>query len=596
MYRIDYYDYPVYDDQLQELFPVLDARLNLEVNDAGTLAFSIPSVHPNFDVLQKLKLGIKVKKEGKMIFKGRIIKDEQSFDNTKKIECEGKMAAFNDTIYRPFEFSGSPSTLFSDLIENHNNMVEDEKKFIVGNITVTDPNDYIVRSSIEYNTTRELLKRLVESLGGHLHLRYEADGDYIDWLADFDYTNTQKIEFGENLLNLTQEVTAEETYTACIPLGARLVINNYDEVDTEKALWEKDKYYTLSGERHMPITTKSEFDAAISGGLTIYAVTSTEETQQRLTVESVNDDMDVIYNEDKVSEYGWKFAPADEVTWDDVTRPENLLNKARAWLNNSGVTLKATLELSAIDLAYADADINSFDWCKYVQVFSLPHNLQKTYLLSEIDIDMLHPENTKITLGDTQYTFHDPFLGQQQIVDGVIDKVNKIEADYATNESVTRAVTQEVVEASSRILQAAEEVTVGILSGYTKASELEAYKKEIENLFRANEDGFAFEFSQLEERITAVGREIVERDQFIRLEAGNIIIGKSDSPVQAKFTNDALEFAYNGQTVARFTNEVLEVRNIAVENQVQYGASWATRPGNYIAGKGYNLDDVWIGG
>ncbi len=153
-----------------------------------------------------------------------------------------------------------------------------------------------------------------------------------------------------------------------------------------------------------------------------------------------------------------------------------------------------------------------------------------------------------------------------------------------------------VASATTKILQTAEEVTIGIMSGYTSGSDFEKYKQEIENLFKANEDGFAFEFSQLEERIAAVGDEIVQRNQFIRLEAGNIIIGRSDSPVQARFTNDALEFTYNGQVVAKFTNEVLEVRNIAVENQVQFGMGWAIRPGGYLEGKGYNLDDVWIGG
>ncbi len=93
-----------------------------------------------------------------------------------------------------------------------------------------------------------------------------------------------------------------------------------------------------------------------------------------------------------------------------------------------------------------------------------------------------------------------------------------------------------------------------------------------------------------------MGNEIVERNQFIRLEQGNIIIGKSDSPIQAKFTNDALEFKYNDQTVAKFTNEVLEVRNIAVQNQIRFGDNWAIRPGAHIEGTGNNLNDVWIGG
>lgn len=587
MYQINYYNQPVYDDQLQELFPVLNAQLNLEVNNAGGLNFSIPFVHPNFEDLKKLKMGIAVVKNGKTIFKGRIIKDTQDFNNSKSFECEGKLAAFNDTIYRPYDFSGSPTDYFTSLIENHNSMVEEEKQFIVGEITVADPNDYITRSSIDYNTTWELLKNLVESLGGYLHIRYEDDGDYIDWLADFQYTNTQKIEFAENLLDITQEVTAEETYTACIPLGAVLEITNYGEVAEEEPEWQEETYYTLSGENYVLITSESEFNSALSAGTTIYTVTSTESTNERLTVASVNDGSDVVYNTEKVEEYGWKFAPAEVVTWEDVKIPENLLKKATAFLNNEGVMLKATLELSAVDLAYTDADIDSFEFCQYVQVESLPHNLEKSYLLSKADIDMLHPENTKITLGDSEFTLYDSLLGQQQQLESAVEKIE------SKNEAQRDEIYQEISETETQILKTAEEITLGILSGYTSVSDLESYKKEVENLFKGNKDGFEMLFNQLE---STVNGEITERSQCIRFINGEIHIGKNDSPITAIFTNNALEFRYNNQMVARFTNEVLEVRNIAVDNQVGFFDNWAIRQGAYKDGVGYNLNDVWIGG
>lgn len=152
-------------------------------------------------------------------------------------------------------------------------------------------------------------------------------------------------------------------------------------------------------------------------------------------------------------------------------------------------------------------------------------------------------------------------------------------------------VSESIAEATTQILQTAESVTMRILSGYTTADDFEEYKQQVENLFSASESGFEFQFNQLQQNITEVSQEIVERNQFIRLEEGNIIIGKSDSPIQAKFTNNSLEFLYNDQTVARFTNEVLEVNNIATANQVRFGSLWAWRPGS-----NNNLNLVWIGG
>ena len=91
------------------------------------------------------------------------------------------------------------------------------------------------------------------------------------------------------------------------------------------------------------------------------------------------------------------------------------------------------------------------------------------------------------------------------------------------------------------------------------------------------------------------GETIVEQNQFIRLENGEIIIGKSDSPIVSVYTNNALEFRYNGVTVARFTNEVLEVRNIAVENQLKLHDNWAWRRGEQQSGGGYNLNLIYLG-
>lgn len=163
-------------------------------------------------------------------------------------------------------------------------------------------------------------------------------------------------------------------------------------------------------------------------------------------------------------------------------------------------------------------------------------------------------------------------------------------------EDINVQLSESLEAATSEILQTAENITMRIVSGYTSSDDFEEYKQQVENLFKASEDGFEFQFNQLQQNINDVSQEIVERNQFIRLEEGNIIIGKSDSPIQAKFTNDSLEFLYNDQTVAKFTNEVLEVHNVSVENQIRFGTDWAIRPGSYIGGKGNNLNDVWIGG
>lgn len=57
------------------------------------------------------------------------------------------------------------------------------------------------------------------TLGGYLCIRYEADGDYVDWLADSERESGQSICLGENILSLNSTCQAAELYTAMIPVG-----------------------------------------------------------------------------------------------------------------------------------------------------------------------------------------------------------------------------------------------------------------------------------------------------------------------------------------------------------------------------------------
>ena len=55
-----------------------------------------------------------------------------------------------------------------------------------------------------------------------------------------------------------------------------------------------------------------------------------EGRENRLTIASVNNNVDYVYNQEAVERYGWIFKTN---TWDDVTEPENLLTKGKAFLN-----------------------------------------------------------------------------------------------------------------------------------------------------------------------------------------------------------------------------------------------------------------------
>lgn len=552
----------LYDLRDKELF-VESPNLNLEINKVGTLTFSIYPDHPYFDRLIKLKSKIVAKRGNKDIFRGRIINDEQGIYNEKNIECESSLAYLNDSIYRPGSFSGTPKELFTLIFNNHNSQVTDDQKLKIGNVTVTDPNNYISRSWEDYLSSWELLNtRLLEPLGGYLVERYEDDGTYIDWLEDFKngdslLVSTQTIEFGENLINILAKNDASTTYSVVIPLG--------------------------------------------------YEIENEDGTKERLTIKSVNDNKDYLVNETALAAYGWKVAPVSETTWDDVTVASNLKTKGQDYLNNQAVMIASTLEITALDLAAIDKDIEFFFIYKYVRIKSTPHNFNKAYLLKSITIPFDHPESTQITLGETSSTLTGIELGNKQKIDGVITRVETIEADYVTNEVVGEVIESEltsnpnitniineVVSSNTSILQNAENIIMTALQDYVATSDFETFQQTISTQFEQTASAFNFNFTNLTSQINNLNgttqQQFQEISKYIRFENGNIILGEAGNEITLKIENDRISFLQNNSEVAYLSNNKLVVTDGEFLNSLIIGNfAWKPRENG-------NLSLVKIGG
>ena len=385
MYQIKQGNYVLYDLRDEDLI-LENPQLDLEVNKVGNLSFSIYPNHPHFDIIQKLSSKLTVLKNNTVIFMGRVISDEQGLYNNKKVDCEGVLGYLNDSIVRPFTFSGTPAQFFTNLFNDHNLQVSEEQQLKVGVITVTDPNDYISRSSIDYKSTWDVLNdALISKLGGYLRVRYESDGVYVDYLEDFDDTSTQVIEFGENLIDVLVKNDAADVCSVVIPLGA--------EIEKEDG------------------------------------------TTEKLTIKSVNNGLDYLINQDAYEKYGFIVAPVENTTWDDVTVPSNLLNKGNEYLNNQAVMLKSTIELSSADLSLVDKDIESFWIYQYIRFISSMNGIKERYLLNKISIPISSPETMKITLGKEITSLTGIEMSNKNDLNNVINRVGKVEKDYIIESS-----------------------------------------------------------------------------------------------------------------------------------------------------------------
>lgn len=370
MYQLKYKNYILYDPRLaDEKLIVRDPSVKLAVSKAGEMSFTVDAEHPYLSNLRRMSGLVELLDGTFPIYRGRITSDIKDFYGAHKIETEGIMAALNDSIIPPFNFpedfaedasykaaaaSGNVVDFFFRwILAQHNSQVSTEQQIKPGVVTVSDPNNYITRSSEEYATAMTTIsdKLFKSSLGGNLLIRYENDGNYLDYYAELPLTNTQTVEFAENLLDLSSEVDGTSIYTAILPEGKDgLTIGNLPDGDLTDDLVKSRK---------------------------------------------------IIYSKSGVNTYG---RITRHVKWDDVTVAANLQTKAKAALADNGLSMPETITCKAVDLGWQEG-IQHFRVGRMTALVSTPHGYSASYPLMELAPDILNPGNTQITLGATRRTF-----------------------------------------------------------------------------------------------------------------------------------------------------------------------------------------------
>ena len=401
MYRVYCDDKLLHDTHIEEL-KLINPKLDLEVNKTGSFTFTIYPSHPYFGMLKKLKSEIKVFQNEELIFRGRILDDVEGFKNERQVTCEGELAFLLDSSQRPYEFKGDIPKLFTRFIDAHNAQVEEKKRFKVGKITVKDKNGYISRSDTQYLSTYDsIFKKLINTHGGYLNIRHELDGVYIDYLEDFTKQNAQDIELRRNILGLNMKTKGSEIATAIIPLGAKIKMEQPEET-------------TEAG----PIEGNQQVE------------------ERRLTIESVNDGKDYVYNAEAVERFGWIYKVA---TWDDVTLPENLLRKANEELATAFLYEKS-IEISAVDLSGTNKNIAAFRIGTYNKVVTDIHGLNEFLLVKKLSLNLTNPKGDKLTLGKTYQSLTEQDKDNGDKLGNIIDRVETIIGDYEVNKPMIEQV------------------------------------------------------------------------------------------------------------------------------------------------------------
>lgn len=546
MYQITCDDYVLYDPRDDDLI-VLQPKCKLEVNTVGEASFTILSEHPYYDKLKKLKSVFEIRQDSDVIFRGRMTGDSKDFYNQTMVDLEGIIACANDTIIPPFNFPQDfPDALTSPniveyflnwVITQHNLHVESWQQIKLGTVGISQVDNYISRESKNYTSTWEILKsRLVESeLGGYLVIRYEDDGNYIDYVSDFALTNTQRITIGENLLDINTQTDASQTYSAILPIGA----------EVENADGSKSR-----------LTLESIPDGAITDDLVKIG--------------------NYIYSKSAKINYGWVCVPIADATWDDVTLAENLKNKAVDFLTGKATHLSNTITVKAVDLSFTDDEIQAFRIYRNIIVDSPAHGLvDAVYPLSKLDIDILNPQNTDITVGDTVRTLIDTTSSSQS---STIDRIDKV-ADVTNNinQTVTDTVRQQMEVNETAILATASEMILSALEQYVETDNYNEFKSTVEATLSIMADEINMKFTSTSESINNVDGDLQMKFnqlyKYIGFSENGITLGSGDNAMSLNIDNDMIVFTKNGKQFGWWDGVDFHTGNIVVDvnEKAQFG-------------------------
>lgn len=519
---------------------ITQAQVQEDAENIDCLTLSAPYNHPYINSIKPIASTIICKKGEQVVFEGRALDDGSDFYNTHTWNCESCLAYLKDTVQPPYTYKGTLRGLLEMFITQHNATVEEKKQFTIGNVTVTDDNDYIAYSSSEYTVTLDAIRdKLIKTHGGYLTVRYAGDVKYLDYLEDFSSASVQTVEYGKNLCDVKITRDHMARISALLPQGA--IIKETDAEGNEV------------------------------------------ETDRRVDISSVNGGVNYVYDEDAVAEIGWVWRTE---VWEDVTIPYNLLRKSQARLAEliNGVT---SMELTIVDESDTGADIGDIHARQYVDCSSPPHGIEGRYLCVARTRDYLNPAGNTITIGATSVTLtsistqqsstvsalEDSILGQDSKIEEISGRVDDL-SDTVSELGDVDSLREEIRECYSEITKTSEEIQSDVRETYISKDELSVIQQDFQTAITQSSTEIRMDFTAITNEITEnMSSNFALIEEYIRFRGALIELGKVGNAFTAELSNESLSFKENGQEIAYISNQALVITNAEIRNRLSLGTA-----------------------
>lgn len=399
-----------------EYYKLFSGQVVQGINTIDSFTFSVLPKNPAFGALNEFTTLVSVYNtaRGRYEFMGRVLHSIPSMSEkgllTQEATCESYLGFLCDSQQAYVtERNWTVTGLLQYIIEYHNSRVESYKRFKIGTVTVTDPNNNLYCGIQRKNTWETIKEKLINTLGGEIRFREESDGLYIDYMKEIGEKKTTPIALSKNMKSIRKEKDPSSIITRLIPLGCKL----------------KDD--------------------------------EGNDTENRLDITSINGGVNYIDDAEAIAEYGLH---EGSVEFDDVTQPSNLLIKGQAWLKaNNKVSVKYVI--TALDLSLIGLDIDDFETHNYHPVENKLLGIDDTARINKKNIDVCNDTKTSFEIGESFKTLSEIQREQLSSLNKINADVAIIKRDYATNAKLESTVTQTM----SVIAQSEEELNFLVDAG-----------------------------------------------------------------------------------------------------------------------------------
>lgn len=331
---------------------LLSAIIKFEINKIAQFDFQFLPNNAGYKALIKpLRTMVQVvnMRTGREVFYGRIapITNDMAESGvfTFAYNAKSELDFLNDSKQRQQVYRGKKSDFVKQVLQFHNNNLEAYKEFLPGDLSdLIATGDYMeVDVDPAKSTFATLTDLILNEYGLEVQIRKENGKRYLDFKKQIGIDSDTEIKLSVNLLSLKQHINPEGIVSRLLVYGKQ-----------------------------------------------------NSETNQRVSIASVNDGKDYIDRPDLIAEYGIKMETA---AFDDIEDPVALKQAGESQLSTQKA-IAYQYSVSAVNLSHINQNFDEFEEGNTYRVINPVMFIDERLRVVARQIDLVSVERSNLTIGD----------------------------------------------------------------------------------------------------------------------------------------------------------------------------------------------------